>query len=258
MVSGPFSSNKEKNIENSAPASDGDHSGSLSDKEVSTKKISKRKFLKFLGSLSSAAGAIRTVHPSAKAGGVFTLFQTLFHTPNSEAQTWQKIGNTDPSANTWQKLKLASETKYPYTKIITGSTHSLALRADGVVFATGNNIYGQLGDSTNISKKTFTSAQGLSNVVDIAAGNHSIAFRADGLVFATGYNQFGQLGDSTSINKNTFVSAQGVSNVVAIAASGSHSIALRADGLVFATGLNTAGQLGDNSVINKLTFVSSI
>lgn len=88
--------------------------------------------------------------------------------------------------------------------IAAGAFHSVALRDDGVVFAWGENDYGQ----TNVPP-------GLSNVVAIAAGNyHNVALRSDGTVVAWGDNEYGQ----------TNVPA-GLTNVVAISAGGDQSIA---------------------------------
>ena len=39
--------------------------------------------------------------------------------------------------------------------IAAGSEHSLVLKKDGTVWATGYNEYGQLGDDSNINKNTF-------------------------------------------------------------------------------------------------------
>lgn len=125
------------------------------DTSTQAKKISKRRFLKFAGSLTGAAGAVSS---SVKASGVFALFQALFHTPYAETQTWKKVGNTGPAASTWQKLKLASEEKYPYTQIAADVYHSVALSADGVVFACGYNNSGQLGDNATVNKSTFVSS----------------------------------------------------------------------------------------------------
>ncbi len=123
--------------------------------DSNTKKFSKRSFLKYAGSLTGAAG---TVSASIKAGGVFALFQALFRAPNAEAQTWKKIGSPGPATNTWQKLKLESELRYPYTQIEVGNNYCIALRADGVVFATGRNTYGNLGDNTTVNKSTYVSS----------------------------------------------------------------------------------------------------
>jgi len=140
-----------------------------------------------------------------------------------------------------------------------GSGYSIALRSDGLVFASGRNSYGQLGDNTTTNRSTYIQATGISNAVAVAGGvDHSIALRSDGLVFACGRNGDGRLGDNSSTSRSAYVQATGISNAVAVAAGFRHSIALRSDGLVFACGYNLFfGGLGDNSTTNRSTYVQA-
>ena len=39
--------------------------------------------------------------------------------------------------------------------IAAGAVHNMVLKADGTVLTTGGNYYGQIGDGTNIDRKTF-------------------------------------------------------------------------------------------------------
>ncbi|MDO8240460.1 MAG: hypothetical protein Q7T51_00540, partial [Candidatus Moranbacteria bacterium] len=144
---------------------------------------------------------------------------------------------------------------------ITGGSpnaHSLALKADGTVWAWGYNAQGQLGDNSTISKLTPVQVKGiggvnyLTDVVAIAGGNgHSLALKADGTVWAWGNNSNGQLGDSTTTSILTPVQTSNLTNVVAISSAHNHSIALKSDGTAWAWGLNSQGQLGDNTVSQK-------
>ncbi len=103
-----------------------------------------------------------------------------------------------------------------------GSSHSLALRADGSVVGWGANTYGQL-----------TIPAGLNSIAAIAAGeNHSLAMRTDGTVAAWGRNSSGQ----TTV-------PSGLAGVVSIASRGSHNLALKSDGSIVAWGSNSYGQL---------------
>ncbi len=147
------------------------------------------------------------------------------------------------------------------TAIAAGGSHSLALRADGTVFAFGDNEAGQLGTTTNnnvpnTANPTPTLVPGLSNVTDIAAGfAHSLAVREDGTVWAFGLNEFGQLGTTTNNGASTATptptQVPGLTDVVAVAAGAYHSLALEADGTVWAFGRNEFGQLG--STLNNAT-----
>ena len=122
-------------------------------------------------------------------------------------------------------------------RIVGGGTHSIALTADGRVYAWGNNASGQVGDgSAPADQHVPILIGGLSNIVDIAAGRaHSVAVASDGTVFSWGDNILGQLGDGTNTKRSVPGPVTGLgigSKVVAVFASGDHSHALVGDGSV--------------------------
>lgn len=141
-----------------------------------------------------------------------------------------------------------------YTAISAGGYHSLALKADGTVWAWGLNDYGQLGDGTTVSRPAPVQVIGLTGVTAVSAGeNHSLALMPGGSVMAWGLNSNGQLGNGTTDQSTTPVFVSGLSGVTAISAGGSHSLALNSDQTVAAWGLNDNGQLGDGSTNQRLT-----
>ncbi|HEU4533068.1 MAG TPA: hypothetical protein VFS00_03085, partial [Polyangiaceae bacterium] len=135
-------------------------------------------------------------------------------------------------------------------KVIGGSQHSLALRADGSVWAWGRNSFGNLGQGSfdDASHPLPAPVPGLANVVDVASGrDHVLALRADGHVWSWGLNQSGQLGDGTSggdADKASPAEIANLSDVVAVYANGNMSFALKADGTLWGWGQNFNGQLG--------------
>jgi alpha-tubulin suppressor-like RCC1 family protein/cyclophilin family peptidyl-prolyl cis-trans isomerase len=134
--------------------------------------------------------------------------------------------------------------------ISAGLNHSIFLKTEGTVWATGYNGSGQLGDGSTSSRST--PVQVLSGVSAISAGHvHSLFLKTDGTLWATGRNVEGQLGDGSTTNRNTPV--QVLSGVSAISAGETHSLFLKTDGTVWATGYNGAGQLGDGSKTNQST-----
>ena len=103
----------------------------------------------------------------------------------------------EPSLLTSAPSLLVASQPMP-ARIAAGQEHSLSVRPDGTVWATGSNLYGQLGDGTNTDRASFVQVQGLTHVVAVAAGlSHSLALRADGTVWAWGSNISGQLGDDS-------------------------------------------------------------
>lgn len=84
----------------------------------------------------------------------------------------------------------APETPSDFTHIAAGFNHSLALDADGNIYAWGDNDYGQLGNGNTTRqstpvKLTITSQPTNVKFSHITAGsNHSVALSEDGKLYA--------------------------------------------------------------------------
>jgi alpha-tubulin suppressor-like RCC1 family protein len=140
--------------------------------------------------------------------------------------------------------------------IAAGCDHSLALGADGTVWAWGSNHHGQLGSglATGLSTHTPIRVAGLSKVTSVAGGdNHSLALRTDGRVWAWGDNRSGQLGNGNTTTTGTPVQVASLTKVQKIAGGGSHSLALKEDGTAWAWGDNRSGQLGNGATAPAYT-----
>ena len=87
--------------------------------------------------------------------------------------------------------------------ISAGGQHTVYLKSDGRVFASGFNGEGQLGTESYTDSSTPVHVTSLVNIQAIGAGtDFTLYLRADGRVFATGRNQYGQLGDGTNDGRN--------------------------------------------------------
>ena len=134
----------------------------------------------------------------------------------------------------------------------TGESHAMSLALDGTLRTWGDDYSGQLGYGRELAAPTPLLVNGITNVVDVAAGlAYSVALRGDGTVWGWGINFNGQLGDGTSTDRAIPTRMAGVANIVAIAAGAHHTLALRSDGTVWATGFNTSGQVGDGSTTQR-------
>ncbi|WP_369261725.1 hypothetical protein [Streptomyces sp. R35] len=149
-----------------------------------------------------------------------------------------------------------------------GESFSVALRADGTVWAWGANTSGQLGDGTFTSRSAPVRVASLTNVTAIASGsNHTLALRSDGTVWSWGYNPDGELGNGTTTSsgvpvqvcaENTGAGCTSfLTGVTAIAAGHTHSLAVVAGGGVRGWGGNVHGQLGDGTTQQRLVPVST-
>jgi alpha-tubulin suppressor-like RCC1 family protein len=143
--------------------------------------------------------------------------------------------------------------------IAAGATQSVALKADGTVWAWGGNARGQVGDGT-LDDRVFpvlirhlpTDGDAPPWAIAIAAGDaHSLLVLARGHVRAWGANDRGQLGQDTPTDQPLpirVLNAQhqaDLDGVKAIAGGGQHSLALHAvAGGISAWGSNSDGQLG--------------
>ncbi|MDP7528277.1 MAG: hypothetical protein QGH61_02925, partial [Candidatus Marinimicrobia bacterium] len=101
--------------------------------------------------------------------------------------------------------------------VAAGESHSIALAADGTVFAWGYGSNGQMGNSNSsennavpvkvvsgaYSGTTYLGDDSDNKITAISAGSHSVALAADGTVYAWGRNNEGQLGDNSTTNRST-------------------------------------------------------
>ncbi|WP_166541769.1 RCC1 domain-containing protein [Paenibacillus lutrae] len=136
-----------------------------------------------------------------------------------------------------------------------GSSFSLALKADGTVWAWGINTSGQLGDGTTTKRPLPQQVPGLDNVVKISAGgSHSLALKSDGTVWAWGDNGSGKLGDGTTVDRKTPVQVKNLSNVTDIGTGEINlSFAIKSDGTLWTWGsISNASGLGNASGHNSL------
>ena len=155
-----------------------------------------------------------------------------------------------------------------WIQVASGDWHSVALRADGTVWAWGLNKKGQLGDGTTTDHAEPQPVSGLSGVIAVAAGrHHSLAVTDAGTVWAWGegdYRQLGNNGVDTALTPGRVQEwvagtdtqagyTRDLTGVQAVAASPVHSVALKADGTVWTWGTNTYGQLGIGGTLSKAT-----
>lgn len=136
--------------------------------------------------------------------------------------------------------------------------HSLALTADGEVYAWGDNGQGQLGDSGTTVRATPVKSTGLSDVRAIACGDtHSLALAGDGRVWAWGANWYGQLGNGAASGYNAMPAPiSGLADIAAIAAGGNFNLVLARDGTVYGWGADDLAQLGDGGGAARTTPVA--
>ncbi len=138
--------------------------------------------------------------------------------------------------------------------VAAGSAHSLALHANGTLWAWGGNDSGQLGLGTPDSPAAPAAVSALTDVELVASGRaHALAVTEDGSLWAWGANEYGQVGDGSYEPRSApvLVGDAWPSPIVAVAAGGNSSFALAQDGSLWSWGENTDGQLGDGNTDHR-------
>lgn len=149
-------------------------------------------------------------------------------------------------------------------QIAATDSHSLFLTSDAHVYATGYNLYGQLGIGNDgyMDQIIPVMIPTLDNIIQIATGNsHSLFLTSNGHVYACGNNAYGQLGIGNNIHQYNPVKCD-ISNIVSIAAGCYNSFLIQYDdkdksNIVYAAGYNNYGQLGLGNTIDQNSFIKS-
>ena len=120
--------------------------------------------------------------------------------------------------------------------------YTLALQADGTVYAWGDNYYGSLGVADIANSTVPVMVSGLTDVHSIAAGSgHSFAIKNDGTLWSWGYirDDWGQ-----EIWSATPAQVEGLQPIIDVAAGYEHVLAVQDDGTVWSWGSNWQHALG--------------
>jgi alpha-tubulin suppressor-like RCC1 family protein len=151
---------------------------------------------------------------------------------------------------------------------ISSSGHTLAVKANGALWAWGSNNYGELGNGsagTNGGAQANTSIPAQVGVVTnwktVSAQNgYSLGIRTDGTLWAWGYNAEGSLGDGTVTHRSSPVQIGSLTTWATLGTSSQQSpvFAIKTDGTLWGWGFNSAGgaagsggALGDGTITSK-------
>ena len=109
-----------------------------------------------------------------------------------------------------------------------GADHSLALAADGTLYAWGANAYGQVGDGSFTARTTAVAIAVPAPVAAIAGGRQStIAVTETGAVYTWGDGRAGQLGDGTTTGARSSPGVvSGLAGITSVAMGRDFSLAL--------------------------------
>ena len=142
-----------------------------------------------------------------------------------------------------------------WVSVAAGAYHSMALKADGSLWAWGDNTSGELGDGTTIGRSSPVHIGDAAWTAVVGGSGFTLALKADGSLWTWGYHTHGELGrpvDSSNPAESPG-RVEGAADWVAIAAGESHCLGVRADGGLWTWGYNDFGQLGNGGTSGTVT-----
>jgi alpha-tubulin suppressor-like RCC1 family protein len=137
-----------------------------------------------------------------------------------------------------------------FDKYFMTNTELIDRYATGGLWAWGQNIYGQLGDNTQVEKSSPVQTIALgTNWKQVSCGyRHISAIKTDGTLWSWGQDTYGQLGDNTVAGKSSPVQTiTGGTNWKQVSGGYKHTAAIKTDGTLWTWGGNDLGQLGNNT-----------
>ncbi|GFO40077.1 rcc1 and BTB domain-containing protein 1 [Plakobranchus ocellatus] len=170
-----------------------------------------------------------------------------------------QLGNGGSNPGCTPALITPSLANRMITKVACGSHHTMALSADGEVFAWGQNNCGQVGTGSTANQPTprkITAVIGARVTIGIACGQtSSMALMENGEVYGWGYNGNGQLGIGNNVNQPNPSKVQSLASVIItqVVCGYAHTLALSDEGIMYSWGANSYGQLGTGNKANMVS-----
>lgn len=138
-----------------------------------------------------------------------------------------------------------------------GGGHTLAIKTDGTLWATGLDSNGELGLGSLIDDVvSFTQVGGNNNWASVQGSNaRSYAITTTGALYGWGYNAEGELGlGDTTMRLDPTLTGLGGHRWRSVYGGSYHTVGVRHDGSLWVTGGNTYGQLGLGDTTKRHTF----
>ena len=130
-------------------------------------------------------------------------------------------------------------------QVATSGGHKFVLTNEGVLYAWGDNQYGQLGFAPDTDYGYTPSNTNRPTIVDgtwskvAAGGKHSAAIDTDGHLWTAGWNGTGQLGTGDTDNRTTWTETASDRTFTDVACGNDFTLAIAADGTLWSTGWGT-------------------
>lgn len=197
-----------------------------------------------------------TATGTAAVGGYRVGVSDIFQAQSSVTDDGFFVSVLPPEPAPAVRLSDAVSSPPGQSTIATGFDFSLAVATDGSLWAWGNHVGGQLGDS-RINGKLYDPVpkrvSGIDRVVQVTTGSSfTLMLREDGLAYGMGANSQGQLGNSTQNDSSRPTQVAGLTGVEQLSAGTRHALALVNEAgtkKVYAWGSFKFGELGQAEAV---------
>ena len=155
----------------------------------------------------------------------------------------------------------AAGTNWKLTDGTHGTLNSAAIKNDGTLWLSGYNVYGSLGDNTQVDKSSpVQTIAGGTNWKQASGGGYSqAAIKTDGTLWTWGHNGFGNLGKNDTTHRSSPVqTVAGGTNWKQVAVTAAHMAAIKTDGTLWLWGYNAYGQHGANNLTMRSSPVQTV
>jgi len=143
--------------------------------------------------------------------------------------------------------------------ISAGTTTSYALKKSGILYAWGDNTYGQLGDSDTVNALAPVLVHTARRFKQVSAGGVSAAaLGVDGTLWTWGYGGDGQLGNNDTLNVPVPRQVGADTDWVYLSSGLEFSIAQKRNGTIWSWGVNNSGQCGQGDTITPVAVPTQV
>jgi alpha-tubulin suppressor-like RCC1 family protein len=146
---------------------------------------------------------------------------------------WRVLGLGSNVTAQARLRRIGQETNW--VNLAVGGSSTLALKADGTIWAWGENGSGQLGDGCMAREQAtpIRSLPGTDWKQVATSGIHSVALRGDGTLWSWGNNWAGQFGDGTTYSSRVPVQVGDATNWTRVGANLIETVGQQADGTLW-------------------------